>query len=70
LAGESKKVKIVVGPAQEGLAALPDERIYDMAFIDADKPSNAIYYQECRRLVRKGGIIVGVPSFLSSVGLT
>ena len=37
---------------------LPAEEPFDLVFIDADKPSNPIYYKEARRLTRKGGVIV------------
>ena len=55
-AGVSSKIDIQVGPAAENLVKL--EPSFDLAFIDADKPSNVIYYQQARRLVRKGGVIV------------
>lgn len=31
---------------------------FDFIFIDADKPSNTIYFTEAKRLVKKGGVIV------------
>lgn len=31
---------------------------FDFIFIDADKPSNTIYFAEAKRLVKKGGVIV------------
>ena len=57
-AGVDKKVTVVIGPAAESLAKLSSEDPYDLVFIDADKPSNSIYFAEAKRLVRKGGVIV------------
>lgn len=56
LAGLSEKIKIIVGPAAQSLETLRPS--FDLAFIDADKQSNAIYYQHAKRLVRSGGIII------------
>lgn len=56
LAGVGSKVEIVVGSATETLKGLHGP--FDLAFVDADKPSNPTYWQECLRLVRKGGVIV------------
>jgi predicted O-methyltransferase YrrM len=57
-AGVDNQVTIVIGPAAESLAKLSPEDPYDLVFIDADKPSNSIYFSEAKRLVRKGGVIV------------
>lgn len=55
-AGVSSKIDILVGPAAQTLPNL--EPSFDLVFIDADKPSNLIYYKEARRLTTKGGVIV------------
>lgn len=57
-AGLSSKVEVRVGAGRDILKALPTEEKFDLVFIDADKPSNALYYKEARRLTRKGSIIV------------
>ncbi|KAI0807103.1 S-adenosyl-L-methionine-dependent methyltransferase [Fomes fomentarius] len=57
-AGVTSKVKIVLGPAADSLAKVPSEPKFDLAFIDADKPSNLTYLLEAERLVRKGGVII------------
>ena len=57
-AGLADKIEVRVGPAAETLKQLPAEEPFDLVFIDADKPSNPIYYKEARRLTRKGGVIV------------
>jgi predicted O-methyltransferase YrrM len=57
-AGVDNQVTIVIGPAAESITKLSPEVPYDLAFIDADKPNNPIYFFEAKRLVRKGGVIV------------
>ena len=52
------RVELRIGPALESLAALEAEGAsFDLAFIDADKPNYAGYYEACLRLVRPGGLI-------------
>ncbi|KIY46134.1 S-adenosyl-L-methionine-dependent methyltransferase [Fistulina hepatica ATCC 64428] len=58
VAGVSKKVTVVVGPAIDSLKKLSDEPKFDLAFIDADKESNVAYLTEAKRLVRSGGVII------------
>lgn len=54
------RVEIIVGPAIESLARLtrsiPDP--FDLVFIDADKPSNADYFNLALGITRPGGIII------------
>jgi len=57
-AGFAEQVSVIVGPAVDSLAGLHPEQQFDLAFIDADKPSNTIYFTEAKRLVRSGGAIV------------
>ena len=59
-AGVDNQVTIVIGPAAESLADLSSEESFDLVFIDADKASNSIYFSEAKRLLRKGGVIVGL----------
>ena len=51
------RVDLRLAPATETLATLDDET-FDMAFIDADKPSYDAYYEGCLRVVRPGGLIL------------
>lgn len=60
-AGLASRVKIIVGPAAESITKLQPEPPFDFAFIDADKPGNLTYFLEAKRLVRKNGVIVGIP---------
>ena len=41
----------------ESLIEAGEAGSYDFAFIDADKPNYAVYYEQCLKLVRTGGII-------------
>ncbi len=56
-AGVADRIELRIGPAIETLRSLPDEPVYDLAFIDADKPNYPHYYEECLIRVRAGGLI-------------
>jgi predicted O-methyltransferase YrrM len=56
-AGVEERVELRLAPATETLATLADDS-YDLAFIDADKPSYDAYYEGCLRVVRPGGLIL------------
>jgi caffeoyl-CoA O-methyltransferase len=53
---QGKKIHLRLGPAKETLAGIPDKSI-DFVFIDADKPSYSLYYDESLRILNKGGLI-------------
>jgi caffeoyl-CoA O-methyltransferase len=57
-AGVAKKIELRIGPAVETLRALPQEPRFDLAFIDADKPSYPAYYEEILRRLRPNGLIL------------
>lgn len=58
-AGVAHRIDLRLGPALETLAGLEREgRVFDFAFIDADKQEYDPYYEACLRLVRPGGLIV------------
>lgn len=60
-AGVADRVELRLGPAVETLDALLADGgadTFDLAFIDADKPAYAAYWERCLRLVRRGGLIV------------
>jgi caffeoyl-CoA O-methyltransferase len=51
------RIELRVAPALETLRALPDDEPIDLAFIDADKPNYANYYEELLRRLRANGVI-------------
>ncbi len=56
-AGVAQLVELRIAPAVDTLSTLgPDT--FDLAFIDADKPSYDAYYEGCLRVVRPGGLIL------------
>ena len=57
-AGISSKIDLRIGPAIETLRSLPEERNFDLAFIDADKENQALYYEELLLRIRPGGVIL------------
>ena len=59
-AGVADVVDVRVGPAIESLAQLAAEGSapFDLAFIDADKPSNTAYVRAVLPLLRPGGLLV------------
>jgi len=50
------KIQLKLGPALQSLQAMPDNS-EDFVFIDADKPSYGLYFDEAMRILRSGGII-------------
>lgn len=59
-AGLAEQVSIRVGDARQSLQQLVDEQqtAFDFIFIDADKPSNTIYFKFALQLSRIGTVII------------
>jgi caffeoyl-CoA O-methyltransferase len=57
-AGVSDRIDLVIAPAAETLAALPDDPPIDLAFIDADKPGYRTYYDLIVDRLRPGGVVL------------
>jgi caffeoyl-CoA O-methyltransferase len=58
LAGVADRVEVRIGPALETLRAMPEREVFDLAFIDADKPSYPEYYELALARMRPGGLIL------------
>jgi caffeoyl-CoA O-methyltransferase len=52
------RIDLRIAPAIQTLRSLPAEPVIDFAFIDADKTSYPLYYEELVPRVRPGGLIV------------
>ncbi|MEU8079497.1 class I SAM-dependent methyltransferase [Catellatospora citrea] len=57
-AGLDDRIELRLGPATEGLAALPAEPHLDLAFIDADKEGYAAYWDALVPRMRAGGMLI------------
>ena len=59
-AGVENKIDLRLGPALETLDSMvaANEPPFDFAFIDADKTSYAIYYEEILKRLRKSGLMI------------
>jgi caffeoyl-CoA O-methyltransferase len=57
-AGVADRIELRIGPAIETLRALPREETIDLAFVDADKPNYAAYYEELLARLRPNGVIL------------
>jgi caffeoyl-CoA O-methyltransferase len=57
-AGLTDRIELRLGGALDTIRALPDEGLFDVAFIDADKLSYPKYWTELVPRVRPGGVIM------------
>jgi caffeoyl-CoA O-methyltransferase len=57
-AGVADRVEIKLGPAQESLEAMPEEPVFDLVFLDADKPGYPAYYELILPRMRSGGLML------------
>jgi caffeoyl-CoA O-methyltransferase len=57
-AGLDDRIELRVAPALDTLRALPTDPVLDVAFIDADKTSYPLYYEELVTRLRPGGLII------------
>jgi len=57
-AGVGYKIELRLGPAVDTLRALPAGEQFDLAFIDADKPSYRVYVDEIVPRLRRDGLIL------------
>ncbi|HMQ24469.1 MAG TPA: class I SAM-dependent methyltransferase [Acidimicrobiales bacterium] len=57
-AGVGDKIELRIGPGTDTLAALPLEPTFDLAFVDADKPSYVGYVDALVPRLRPGGLLL------------
>ncbi len=57
-AGVADRIELRLASALDTLRSLPREEAFDLAFIDADKPSYIAYYEEILTRLRPGGVIL------------
>ena len=57
-AGVAERIELRIGPGLATLRSLPAGEQFDFAFIDADKPGYADYYEEVLTRLRVGGLIL------------
>ena len=57
-AGVLDRVEIVVGPADESLAAMPEEPTFDFVYLDADKRAYPTYYDLIIPRLVPGGLLL------------
>lgn len=57
-AGLAERIELRLAPALQTLAALPEGRRFDLAFIDADKSNYRAYYEALLPRMRDGGVVL------------
>src|SRR4029079_3295338 len=57
-AGVADRIELRLAPGADTLRALPKEHTIDLAFIDADKPSYPVYYEEILARLRPNGVLL------------
>jgi caffeoyl-CoA O-methyltransferase len=57
-AGVGERIDLRIAPALDTLAALPADAAFDLAFIDADKPNYANYFEALLPRIRPNGAIL------------
>lgn len=57
-AGVAERIELRLAPALDTLRALPLAEIYDLAFIDADKPNYHAYFAEILPRLRPNGVVL------------
>jgi caffeoyl-CoA O-methyltransferase len=70
LAGFSDAITVIVGPAADTLRlehTISDLQLYDLVFIDADKPGYPEYLDLAFPLVRPGGLILSDNTLRESI---
>ncbi|MBI5090271.1 MAG: class I SAM-dependent methyltransferase [Actinobacteria bacterium] len=58
IAGVDDRIELRIGPALQTIAELPDEQLFDLVFIDADKPNYANYFEALVPRLRPTGLML------------
>jgi len=66
-AGVTDRIDLRLAPAVETLQALPRTRSVDLAFVDADKESYIVYYEELVPRLAPGGILIADNIFMNGL---
>lgn len=56
-AGVADRIELRLGPALETLRTMSPDPVFDLAFVDADKPSYPAYYEQILSRLRPGGLL-------------
>jgi caffeoyl-CoA O-methyltransferase len=57
-AGVADRIDLKIAPGADTLRALPDTETIDLAFVDADKPGYATYFEEIVKRLRPNGVLL------------
>jgi len=57
-AGVADKITLEIAPALDTLRALPPDPVFDLGFIDADKPAYPGYFEEILARLKPNGVIL------------
>ncbi|MEV6629606.1 O-methyltransferase [Actinoplanes sp. NPDC051470] len=57
-AGVQDRIELRIGPAADGITALPAEEHLDLVFIDADKENYTTYWNALVPRMRRGGLVL------------
>jgi caffeoyl-CoA O-methyltransferase len=57
-AGVADRIDLRIAPALDTLGSLPDDVVFDLAFVDADKANYTNYYEALLPRLRPGGLLM------------
>ena len=57
-AGVADRIDLRIAPALQTLGSLPDDVVFDLAFVDADKANYTNYYEALLPRLRPGGLLL------------
>ena len=57
-AGLNDRITLHLGAGSETFAKIPQDKMFDLVFIDADKPNYDVYYELVLPRVNQGGLII------------